>query len=91
MKVVEGKFGAQAVDVEEATTLAEMAATVLKVMEVDKVVCSEEDSITMIVNAGGMFSVTSSTPEMNFVLAELSKATHLAQQMFFEGGMSDEE
>jgi len=90
MKIVEGKFGTQAAEVEEATTLAEMVATILEAMEIGGLECNEDNSITMIVNAGGTFSVTSSTPEMNFVLAELSKATHLAQQMFFEGGSNEE-
>jgi hypothetical protein len=88
MKVIEGGFGKSE---EEAPggTLLDVCTIVLDKIGLTDQTYDDVNNITMIINAGGMFTVTSSRPEFSFILGELQKANYLACDMALSEEMGE--
>ena len=89
MKVIDGGFGKT--DGDEAVTLMDGCRVILETLGVQDIPFDEYNNVTLVINAGGIFSVTSTFPDLNFLAAELSKATHLTNEMQFTAGEYDDE
>ena len=83
MKVIEGGFGKPTDQDEGGGTLKDACVSILETLGIDEIPYDEYNNITMVINAGGIFSLTSTLPELNFISAELSKGTHLVNEMAF--------
>jgi len=83
MKVIEGGFGKPTEEGEGGGTLKDACVSILETLGIDEIPYDDYNNITMVINAGGIFSLTSTRPEMNFISAELSKGTHLVNEMAF--------
>lgn len=89
MKVIDGGFGKT--DDDEVVTLLDGCKVILETLGVDAIPFDDYNNVTLVINAGGIFSVTSTFPDLNFLAAELSKAAHLTNEMQFTDGEYEDE
>ena len=80
MKVIEGGFGKPEGE-GDSGTLLDVCTIVLEKIGLQDQTYDNDNNITMIINAGGVFTVTSSRPELSYILGEIQKANYLACDM----------
>lgn len=84
MKVIDGGFG-KTDEGEQQMTMLEVCAHVLNYMDIADLETDDDTNLLLIIDTPQGFTVTASYPELNYLLATLSKATHLTTAMAMEG------